>query len=551
MCEHVDTRQLGTSLEVDGFCPICGSSARFRSDSSWLRDFFHCEGCSSIPRERAFMVAIEMFYPEWRTLTLHESSPGRRGASQRLRRECPGYSESFYDPAIPLGTTHPERGYRCENLEKLTFSNQSFDLVLTQDVFEHIFHPDLAIKEIERVLRPGGAYIMTVPLTRKSAVSERRASIDTNGKIIYHKDIQYHGNPINEEGILVTIDWGYDILDYLNYHSSLQCTMIYIDDLSRGIRADFIEVILCRKSAVPSLLKEMARMSAEEIYAAMRQTEMVNWVGGGDPAAIGAENFASITENLPLRRDQAILDFGCGIGRTSVLLAEFLNEGGRVVGSDIVPGQIQFCREQFAHPFPTATFYCVQSGNPAYDHLITATASATPTIDEEGFFLEHSEVFDVVVAFSVFTHFDPTMAERYLKSLGGVTKPSGHLFLTWFLDHPSNPTESRLAPGQNFRDRDGDLGFSIFSIEAVAKLASCACLRVERISYGYWREWWPHALKGQHYQDIVILRPAGPSLPIEFDAQIYLAIHKDVADAGVDAVQHYLLYGHKEGRRLR
>ena len=242
-----------TSLDVDGFCPICGALAHFRSDSSWLRDFFLCDGCGSIPRERAFMAVIEKFYPEWRLLAVHESSPAQRGASPRLKRECPGYSDSSYDPAIPLGTTHPERGYRCENLEKLTFSDASFDLVLTQDVFEHIFHPDRAIKEIERVLKPGGAYIMTVPIVMKSNPSERRARIAANGSVIHLKDIQYHGDPINEKGILVTLDWGYDILNYLNYHSSLQCTMIYIDDLSLGIRAEFIEVIICRKGAVPLL----------------------------------------------------------------------------------------------------------------------------------------------------------------------------------------------------------------------------------------------------------------------------------------------------------
>jgi 2-polyprenyl-3-methyl-5-hydroxy-6-metoxy-1,4-benzoquinol methylase len=39
-------------------------------------------------------------------------------------------------------------------------------------------------------------------------------------------------------------------------------------------------------------------------------------------------------------------------------------------------------------------------------------------------------------------------------------------------------------------------------------------------------------------------------LPSEFDSKIYLAIHKDVAEAGIDPVQHYLIYGRKEGRRL-
>jgi hypothetical protein len=75
---------------------------------------------------------------------------------------------------------------------------------------------------------------------------------------------------------------------------------------------------------------------------------------------------------------------------------------------------------------------------------------------------------------------------------------------------------------------------------------------VERISFGYWRGWPFNSLKGQHGQDIVILRRVdAPSLPIEFDAEIYLSIHKDVADAGVDPVQHYLACGRKEGRRLR
>jgi SAM-dependent methyltransferase len=199
------------------------------------------------------MAAIEMYYPEWRMMAIHESSPVERGASPRLKRECSAYTASFYDPAVPLGAIHPQHGYRCENLEQLTFADGSFDLVLTQDVFEHIFHPDRAIKEIDRVLKPGGAYIMTVPLVMKSNASRRRASIDVNGNVIYLEDAQYHGDPINERGTLVTIDWGYDILSYLSYHSSLQCTMIYIDDLSRGIRAEFIEVVVCKKEMIESL----------------------------------------------------------------------------------------------------------------------------------------------------------------------------------------------------------------------------------------------------------------------------------------------------------
>jgi SAM-dependent methyltransferase len=240
-------------LEADGFCPTCNACSRFLSDSHWLREHFVCCNCGSIPRERALMVCIEMFYPQWRDLIIHEASPVERGTSRRLKTECPGYGTSFYDPRIPPGEFHPQHGYRCENLEALTLSDASLDLLITQDVFEHLFHPDRAIREIERVLKPGGAHIMTVPIVNKSRRSERRAELGAVGEIIYLKPPEYHGNPIDSRGALVTVDWGYDILDFLSSHSRLSCSLIYIDDLSRGIRAEFIEVVLCRKGATPCL----------------------------------------------------------------------------------------------------------------------------------------------------------------------------------------------------------------------------------------------------------------------------------------------------------
>ena len=41
----------------------------------------------------------------------------------------------------------------------LPFNDQSFDVVYSRQVFEHVRHPDAAVNEIFRVLRPGGAFI--------------------------------------------------------------------------------------------------------------------------------------------------------------------------------------------------------------------------------------------------------------------------------------------------------------------------------------------------------------------------------------------------------
>ena len=58
-------------------------------------------------------------------------------------------------------------GIRFENLEHLSFDNETLDLHITQDVFEHLFDPAAAFREIARTLRPGGAHVFTTPLVQK------------------------------------------------------------------------------------------------------------------------------------------------------------------------------------------------------------------------------------------------------------------------------------------------------------------------------------------------------------------------------------------------
>jgi hypothetical protein len=50
------------------------------------------------------------------------------------------------------------------------------------------------------------------------------------------------------------------------------------------------------------------------------------------------------------------------------------------------------------------------------------------------------------------------MVVYYLKSLRDLIKPSGHLFLTWFLEHPSNPAQPDLALARTSETRTGISG---------------------------------------------------------------------------------------------
>lgn len=112
---------------------------------------------------------------------------------------------------------------------------------------EHVFDPAKAFAEIRRVLKPGGAHLFSVPLVNKKGPSEVWAQKEANGNIIFLREPEYHGNPISEKGSLVTMHWGYDICDFIYTHSGLVTTIHYIDDLSLGIRAEYIEILVSKR----------------------------------------------------------------------------------------------------------------------------------------------------------------------------------------------------------------------------------------------------------------------------------------------------------------
>lgn len=191
------------------------------------------------------MVTIERYFPDWRSLTIHESSPANRGASKRLARECPRYVPSHFFPGIEPGNRVED--VRCENLEALTFPDDSVDLHVTQDVLEHVYHPSKVFREIARTLKPGGAHVFTTPLVNKDKPSRLRARMGEDGQVFHLEPPVYHGNPISDKGSLVTVDWGYDICQAVFESCGLFTHLVYIDDLSMGVRAEYIEVLVTRK----------------------------------------------------------------------------------------------------------------------------------------------------------------------------------------------------------------------------------------------------------------------------------------------------------------
>lgn len=234
---------------VFGHCPICERRTVFFKEGDWLRDQFRCARCFSIPRWRATVFVIDLFFPSWRELSIHESSPGG-AASDKLARECKRCVQSHWFPDVPSGGTRD--GYRCEDLERQTFPDAVFDLVVSQDVFEHVLDPGKAFAEVARTLKAGGAHVFTIPWYYWKPTFVR-ASRGEAGEVRHHAEPDYHGNPIDLKGSLVVTEWGADFCDFVFRSSGLTTTAVHIRDRRRGIEGEFIEVFISRKIAVEGL----------------------------------------------------------------------------------------------------------------------------------------------------------------------------------------------------------------------------------------------------------------------------------------------------------
>lgn len=230
-----------------GYCPCCEKEVNFIAYNQWLRDHFRCDNCKSIPRERALMLTIDKHFPYWKDLKIHESSPGNRGHSFRIRKQAKNYLESQYFVNEPLGSTI--KGFRNEDLEDQTFKDETFDIVITSDVMEHIYNPEKAFKEIHRTLKPGGAHIFSVPIINKHKKTQRWANKGADGEPIFLHEPEWHGNPIDAKGSPVTMHWGYDIIDFISEKTEADCSIEYIDNLKYGIRAEYIEIIVSKKTS--------------------------------------------------------------------------------------------------------------------------------------------------------------------------------------------------------------------------------------------------------------------------------------------------------------
>jgi SAM-dependent methyltransferase len=214
-----------------GHCPLCEQATHFVVISDNHRESPICLGCGSVPRQRALAKVVRARFAELTKVRVHESSPSLC-TYLFFARHTREYRASYYWP----GLTRRNVGvFANVDLRAQPFAAASFDLVVTQDVLEHVPEPMLALREIERTLCPGGVHIFTVPRMDHCDTSPRARLTATGFEHL--QPPEYHRDPISRAGTLVVTDWGRDLEALVAAGTSCTCGAEWVCDPQMGIDA--------------------------------------------------------------------------------------------------------------------------------------------------------------------------------------------------------------------------------------------------------------------------------------------------------------------------
>ena len=229
-------------------CPLCGFgwSIRLRDEDIGIR----CLRCRASAVTQSVIAVLGKLPLDIATADVCELSalgPLVRYLAPRTR----SLATSEFMEGVTPGSLH--NGVRCENVERLSYANDSFDLCTSTEVFEHVADDRRGFAEMRRVLRPGGWLVFSVPLTGAATTQERTAMIDGERHDVLPPE--YHGDRYRGRQVFCYRNYGEDIVERLRdvgFPDARLC------DPGLHLFGHARRIVVARKAATPSSTTSVA-----------------------------------------------------------------------------------------------------------------------------------------------------------------------------------------------------------------------------------------------------------------------------------------------------
>lgn len=211
---HIYRRMPGKRGGYIGFCAACEAQRTFQVDYMWStgdqpawRETLTCPTCHCNSRMR-FVIDYMKRQDREKTLFLYEYVTQ---TYRELKKYFPNITGSEY-----LGDTFQSGqvvdGILHQDAMQLSFADETFDFIVSNDVFEHVADAAAALREAWRCLKDNGHILVSIPVFKDREQSVRRTVMGEEGKVIHLLPPVYHGNPLSTDGALVFTDFGWDFI---------------------------------------------------------------------------------------------------------------------------------------------------------------------------------------------------------------------------------------------------------------------------------------------------------------------------------------------------
>jgi SAM-dependent methyltransferase len=193
------------------------------------REALVANGLNSRQRAVLELVAEEPWFPNIDGIRIFAPEAVTQFA-RVMRQYCLRFLGSEFCPSADMKDLYP---IPHEDLQALSFPDETWDCILTNDCLEHVPDIDKALAEMARVLRQNGVMLSTFPFTFLPTGQVRARLSD--GEIEYLCEPEYHINPIDPKGSLVYETPGWDIIDRARSAGFSRAEMVLIGGQRRAI----------------------------------------------------------------------------------------------------------------------------------------------------------------------------------------------------------------------------------------------------------------------------------------------------------------------------